>query len=209
MARQKKFDYFEAYAQLTELAVKEADILINAFESYTTAAELPPILEEVHEIEHQGDMLNHAIFQSVATDFMPPIDREDIVELAHDLDNILDAIEDVLQHMYMYDVRTMPEAALKLACLIKKSCEGLNGAMDDFKNFKKTKDFRKHIVDVNDFEEEADRVYLNAMRHLHVEDNYDPMHVLVWSRTYVRMERCCDACEHAADVMATIILKNL
>lgn len=209
MARQKKFDYFDAYAQLTELAVKESEILINAFENYTTAADLPPILEEVHTIEHQGDMLNHAIFQSVATDFMPPIDREDIIELAHDLDNILDAIEDVLQHMYMYDVRTMPEPACQLVNLIKKSCEGLNAAMDDFKNFKKTKDFRRHIVDINDFEEEADRVYLNAMRHLHVEDNYDPMHVLVWSRTYARMERCCDACEHAADVMATIVLKNL
>lgn len=209
MAKQKKFDYFEAYAQLTELAVKEADILINAFENYTVAADLPPVLEQVHEIEHQGDMVNHAIYQNVATDFMPPIDREDIVDLAHDLDNILDSIEDVLMHMYMYDVRTMPDPAHELVQLIKKSCESLNGAMADFKNFKKTKDFRKHIVDVNDFEEAADKVYLTAMRHLHVEDNEDPMHVLVWSRTYSRMERCVDACEHAADVMATVILKNL
>ncbi len=209
MARKQRFDYFEVYAQLTELAVKEADILISAFKNYTVAADLPPTLEEVHTIEHQGDMLNHAIFQNVATDFMPPIDREDIIELAHDFDNILDYIEDVLQHMYMYDVRTMPEPALKLAELIKKSCEGLNAAMADFKNFKKTKDFRKHIVDINSYEEEADKVYLEAMRHLHVDDNEDPMHVLVWSRTYARMERCCDACEHAADVMATVVLKNM
>lgn len=209
MARQKKFDYFDAYAQLTQLAVKEADLLIKTFENYTTAADLPPTLDAVHEIEHQGDTVNHAIFQNVATDFMPPIDREDIVTLAHDLDNILDTIEDVLMHMYMYDVRTMPKPALELACLIKKSCEGLDGAMEDFKNFKKTKNFRQHIVDVNDYEEAADRVYMSAMRHLHVDDNEDPMHVLVWSRTYERMERCCDACEHAADVMATIILKNV
>ncbi len=209
MARQKKFDYFEAYGHLTALAVEEAELLIETFKNYTVAAELPPVLERAHEIEHKGDMLNHAIFENVATDFMPPIDREDIVELAHALDNILDDIESTMQHMYMYDVRTMPEQAIHFAEIIKKSCESLNGAMDDFRHFKKSKDFRKHIVDVNNLEEEADVLYLNAVRHLHVEDNEDPMHVLVWSRTYARMERCCDACEHVADLMATIILKNV
>lgn len=208
MPRKQKFDYFEVYAQFTQLAVKEADLLIEAFRNYTDAEALLPTLNEAHEVEHRGDSLNHAIFQNVATDFMPPIDREDIIELAGNLDNILDYIEDVLQHMYMYDIRTMPEYALRMAEIIRKSCAGLDAAMADFKNFKKSKDFRHHIVEVNSLEEEADRVYLEAMRHLHVEDNGDPMHVLVWSRTYSRMEKCCDACEHAADVMATIILKN-
>ncbi|MBQ9955081.1 MAG: DUF47 family protein [Eggerthellaceae bacterium] len=209
MARQKKFDYFEAYGQLTALAVEMSDLMIETFKSYTTAEALPPVLKMLHELEHKGDMLNHAIFENVATDFMPPIDREDIVELAHALDNILDDIESTMQHMYMYDVRTMPEQAIQFAEIIKKSSEGLNGAMDDFRHFKKSKDFRKHIVDVNSFEEEADQLYLEATRYLHVHDNEDPMHVLVWSRTYARMERCCDACEHVADLMATIILKNV
>lgn len=208
MPRKQKFDYFEVYTQLTQLAVKEASLLVKTFNNYTDAAALPPILDEAHEIEHQGDLLNHAIFQNVATDFMPPIDREDIIELSHHLDNILDYIEDVLQHMYMYDIRTMPDFALKMADIILKSCEGLDAAMPDFRNFKKSKDFRSRIVEVNSLEEQADRFYLEAMRHLHVEDNADPMHVIVWSRTYSRMEKCCDACEHAADAMATIILKN-
>lgn len=208
MARQKRFDYFEAYGQLAALAVEEAELLIDTFKNYTNAAALPEILEKAHEIEHKGDMLNHAIFENVATDFMPPIDREDILDLAQALDNILDDIESTLQHMYMYDVSTMPEQAIQFAEIIKKSCEGLNDAMPDFRHFKKSKDFRKHIVDVNTFEEEADVLYLEAMRHLHTVDNESPMHVLVWSRTYSRMERCCDACEHVADLMATIILKN-
>ena len=208
MARQKKFDYFEAYGQLTAIAVEMSDLMIETFKNYTVAASLPPVLEAMHKLEHKGDLLNHAIFENVATDFMPPIDREDIIDLAHALDNILDDIESTLQHMYMYDVRTMPEQAVAFAEIIKKSCDDLNGAMDEFRHFKKSKDFRKHIVAVNDCEEEADKLYLEAMRHLHVDDNEDPMHVLVWSRTYARMEKCCDACEHVADVMATVVLKN-
>ena len=33
--------------------------------------------------------------------------------------------------------------------------------------------------------------------------------VLKWSRLYAFMESCCDACEHTADLMSTILLKNM
>lgn len=209
MAKKQKFDYFKAYMRLTELAVDEADILVEAFEGFKGADSLEPVLPKVHEIEHKGDEINHDIFSSAATDFMPPIDREDIVELAHALDDVLDYIEDVLVHMYMYDVRTMPEDAQQFAVLIKKSCKALDKAMGEFHNFKKSKKFKQLVVDINDYEEEGDALYSQAVRHLHTVENDDVMHVLVWSRIYGRMEKCCDACEHAADIIGTILLKNM
>ena len=35
-------------------------------------------MERAHELEHEGDEVNHAIFKTVATDFITPIEREDI-----------------------------------------------------------------------------------------------------------------------------------
>lgn len=209
MAKKQKFDYFKAYERLTELAVEESEILIKTFEGFSNSSELEEVLPRVHELEHRGDEINHDIFSSAATDFMPPIDREDIVQLAHALDNVLDYIEDVLVHMYTYDISTMPENALQFAALIKKSCKALDKAMGEFHNFKKSKKFKQLIVDINDYEEEADMLYSQAMRHLHTVENESVMHVLVWSRMYERMERCCDACEHAADIVSTILLKNM
>ena len=81
--------------------------------------------------------------------------------------------------------------------------------MEDFRNFKKSKTFKQLIVDVNTYEEEADRLYLKVIRKLHTEDNDNPMRVLVWSQIFDRMEKCCDACEHVADTMSTILLKNV
>ena len=51
--------------------------------------------------------------------------------------------------------------------------------MVDFRNFKKSKTFKQLIVDVNTYEEEADRLYLKVIRKLHTEDNDNPMRVLV------------------------------
>lgn len=209
MAKKRKYDYFHAYEELSDLAVQEASVLIRAMENFTDAASLYPLLEEVHAIEHAGDMINHDIYKNVAGDFMPPIDREDIVALAQALDNILDEMEDVLQYLYMFDVHQIPEDAIRFGTLIKKSCKALDAAMEDFRNFKKSKSFKQLVIEVSDNEEEGDTLYVEVIRNLHVNHADEPMHVLKWSRLYAFMESCCDACEHTADLMMTIVLKNM
>lgn len=209
MAKKSKFNYFKAYGKLTDLAVAEAELLIDAMQDFTTAADLQESMAKMHEFENAGDDINHDIFHEAALDFMPPFDREDVVALAQALDNVLDYIDDVLGHMYVYDVRTVPEFAYCFCEIILKSCKALNKAMEEFHDFKKNKKFKNLVIDINSYEEEGDRLYQSAMRHLHVEDNEHVMHVLVWSRIYERMEKCCDAAEHAADIVSTIMLKNV
>ncbi len=209
MAKKNRFDYFDAYEQLTDMALNESDVLIETIENYQSGKALDDILGRAHEIEHEGDQINHDIFKSVAIDFMPPIDREDIIDLAHSLDDVIDGIESVIQRFYMYNVHEMPEDALAFAQLIRKGCKALDKAMEDFRNFKKSKKFKQLIVDVNDCEEEADQLYIQVIRALHTDKTDDPLYVQVWSKLYDRMERCSDACEHVADVMNTIMLKNV
>ncbi len=209
MAKKDRFNYFASYEQLTKLAVREADLLVESMRAFKSADGLSETIDLMHTYENEGDSINHDIFQNAATDFMPPIDREDVVELAHELDNVLDYIDDVLGHMYMYDIHVMPKNAIAFAELIKKSAQALDALMNEFHNFKKSKQLKEFIVNINSYEEEADHLYKDAIRHLHTEDNDDVMHVLVWSRIYDRMEKCCDATEHAADIVSTIVLKNI
>lgn len=209
MARKDKFNYFKAYEKQSEIALEEAEILLNSVQAFTSADKLVGPMEKLHKLENEGDEINHDIFASAAVDFMPPIDREDVVELAHALDNVLDYIEDVVRHMYMYDIHIMREDAVQFAGLIKKSCKALNAMTCEFQNFKKNKKFKQLVVDINSYEEEADVLYTKAIRNLHTKSNGDAMHVLVWSRIYDRMEKCCDATEHAADIVSTIVLKNI
>lgn len=204
-----KFNYFKAYEKLTKLAVDEAELLIESVKNFENASAYSDTMEQMHEYENAGDDINHDIFQSAALDFMPPFDREDVVSLAQALDNVLDYIDDVLGHMYVYDIRSMPEYAIRFAELILKSCKALDKAMGEFHDFKKSKKFKHLLIDINSYEEEADQLYKEAMRHLHTQDNTEVMHVLVWSRIYERMEKCCDATEHTADIISTIMLKNV
>ena len=211
MAKKNKFDYFDAFEEQIEIALEESEILVEAIENFESADKLEDILKRAHEIEHKGDQVNHAIHASVsvAVDFITPIERADILELAGRIDDITDMIEGVLQRFYMFNIHFMHDDAIEFAHIINKSLKALRKSMENFREFKKVKKIRAMITDVKDLEEEADALYMKSIRKLYTTDNDDAVRVEVWSRLFDRLEAACDACDAVGDTMADIVLKNV
>ena len=201
MGKKGKFDYFDLFEKQSAAAVAEAEFLLEVIDNYPSKERVREAMERAHALENESDEFAHAIYQHLAHDFITPIEREDIIELTQALDNLIDYIEDVVQCFYMYRV-------LDFARLIRKSCKALHKAMEDFRNFKKSKTFSQLIIDVNAYEEKGDRLYFRVNRSLSEEEDSDPLRVVMWWRIFDRMEKSCDACEHVADTMGGILLKN-
>ena len=209
MAKKEKFSYFDAFESQVAVAEEEIEVLIEAIENFSTADDLQPVLEKAHEIEHRGDEINHIILTNVSTDFITPIERGDIIELAQNLDTLTDMIEGIIQRFYMFDVHFMHPNAIEFAMIIKKSLKALRKSMDSFRDFKKLKKIRAMVEDVNELEEQADELYREAIRKLYAEESDDAVRVEVWSRLFDRLEEICDATKKVADTMAAIALKNM
>jgi len=210
MAKKDRFNYFDAFESQVAVAEEEIEVLIDAIENFTTADDLQPVLEKAHEIEHRGDEINHIILTNVSTDFITPIERGDIIELAQNLDTLTDMIEGIIQRFYMFDIHFMHPQTIEFAQIIRKSLKALRKAMGTFREFKKVKKIRAMVEDVNQLEEQADALYVETIRHLYTVDALnDAVRVEVWSRLFDRLEATCDACETVADTMATIMLKNV
>lgn len=209
MAKRDRFDYYDAFEKQAGVACELADTLIEVIETFTTAEALEPMLHKAHVVESKGDAIAHKIYENVAIDFITPIDREDIIHLTQRLDNISDMLESVIQYFYMYDVHHMHPEAIVVAKMLKESTEALKDVLADFRNFKKSESFRDLLMRVNDYEEEADMVYMQTIRKLYTEDRDKAVRVEVWSRIFQRMEHACDACEAVADTLSSIILKNM
>ena len=210
MAKKDRFNYFDAFESQVAVAEEEIEVLIEAIENFSTADDLQPVLERAHEIEHRGDEINHIILTNVSTDFITPIERGDIIELAQNLDTLTDMIEGIIQRFYMFDIHFMHPQAIEFAQIIRKSLKALRKAMGTFREFKKVKKIRAMVEDVNQLEEQADALYVKTIRHLYTVDALnDAVRVEVWSRLFDRLEATCDACETVADTMATIMLKNV
>ncbi|HBT94848.1 MAG TPA: DUF47 domain-containing protein [Coriobacteriia bacterium] len=206
MAKDKNF-YFNALKGQAEYAQKASQKLVSILEGFNYET-LSNQLEQMHEIENAADGLNHDILKKLAREFITPIDREDIIEMVHRLDDIVDYIEDVLQQLYMYDVRELNENVLPFARIMEKSSTALCEALAEFHNFKKSTTLNQKLIDVNDFEEDADVLYMKTIRELYLEHSDDAVYIMKWSNVFLRMERCVDAAENVADMVATIALKN-
>ncbi|MCL1879811.1 MAG: DUF47 family protein [Actinomycetia bacterium] len=202
-----KFDYFDAMMNQGKFALQEAQMLtmiLNDFDPNT----LPQQVEAMHEIENAADKQNHEIFTHIATEFLTPIDREDIAETAQRLDDIVDYVEDVAQQLYMYDIQEVYPPAIDMAKIIERSTAALVKALDEFRNFKKSKTLSSMIIEVNNLEEEADQIYSQSVRNLYKNYVESPVFIMGWGNVFLRMERCVDSCENVTDMMATIALKN-
>ena len=204
----KKFNYFDAFERQTEIAAKQARLLLEVVEGFSRAEDIEAYLPRAHALENEGDVVCHKIFGAILPDFVTPIDREDIIAITNSMDSLIDKIEEVIQRFYMYDIHFMHHDAEPFARMIVKSCDALCVAMADFRNCKKSKKFRQLIIQVNDIENEADAFYVKAVRKLHTIDRENPMRVVVWTSLFDMMEDCVDICESTADKMNSIMLKN-
>ncbi|MDR2672043.1 MAG: DUF47 family protein [Coriobacteriales bacterium] len=202
-----RFNYFDAFERMAEYACKEAELLHQIYRDFSPETVVGN-LAKMHDIENRADGENHEIYKHLANEFVTPIEREDIITLAQDLDNIVDYIEDVVQRLYMFNVQHIPQAAIDMVVLIEKSTTTLLAALKDFRNFKKSKTLERLLISVNDYEEEADKTYLEAIRDLYLNHTDDPVYILAWNNLYTRMEKCVDTCENTATVISTIIMKN-
>ena len=51
------------------------------------------ILKQVHQIENEADKNLHEIINYLIKDFLPPIEREDIITLSYRIDDVIDCID--------------------------------------------------------------------------------------------------------------------
>ncbi|WP_239926193.1 DUF47 domain-containing protein [Enteroscipio rubneri] len=201
-------DYFNLFQKQSGAAVTVAGLLVKVIDDYASPESVHEHMERAHELENRSDEYCHQVYKRLARDFMTPIERDDIIDMTRELDDLIDRIEDVVLCFYMYDVQAMHAEARAFARLVKKSCKALDRAMGEFRNFKKSKEFKRLIIDVNTYEEEADRLFREVNRALYGDSGEEGKNLLVWSQIFGRMEQCCDACEHVADTMRGILLKN-
>ena len=205
MAR-KQFDYFKSFVTMVEYAEKAAKTLHDSLLRFNPD-NLNRQRDTMHAIEHAADAEKHAMIKQLAVEFVTPIEREDILLLASEIDEVTDKVEDVLIRMYMYNVKELRSDALAFSNVIKNSCENLSEAVKEFANFRKSTALHQYVVDVNTMEEEGDELYIKAMRTLYTTET-DPVQILIWSEIFDCFEDCCDACEHVVNVMESIVMKN-
>ena len=202
----KDHNYYNMFSDIANDAITAAHHLEKAVKNYNPD-KMEKLNKTMHEIEHGADLKKHQMMKMLVAEFITPIEREDIATLSYMLDDVLDTIEEVFQMFFMYNVKEMRSDAYDFVDLIVRSTEAMKACFDEFENFRKSDLIVNKIVEVNVIEELADSLYFKVIRELYTKEK-DPVKIMVWVRIYDRFEKICDLCEHVADAIGSVIMKN-
>ncbi len=202
----KNNDYFKLIEQQTAYCVSASNLLEEILCKFS-ADNISAYRSQMHDLEHEADKIHHDILTRLSTEFITPIDQEDILRLVQIIDDITDALDEVILEFYMYHIDVIPSKAPELSRIVNRCVSALHSAACELKNFKKPEELHKLLIKVNDIESDADEIYIDAVYRLFSECS--DSRILLGSRAvYESLENCCDLCEHAADIIEQIIIKN-
>ena len=154
--------------------------------------------------EQEGDRITYDIIQRLNATFVTPIDREDILELASGLDDIVDLTEEVADYLGLYRIEAPMEQAQRLAHILLQASRQIAEAMPRLRDFK---DMDHYTIEIHRLENDGDRIVREAVASL-FEGGIDPMVVIRWKDIYERLESAIDSTERAAYILEGIVIKN-
>ena len=117
----------------------------------------------LRDLEHQCDDVTHEIYRLTNQTFVTPIDQEDILLLAHSLDEVVDLAEEVADKIDLYNVGEITDPAKTMGECLDRAGQVLIKAIDRLEDFK---DLDPLLKELHRLENEGDRVTRSALQDL-------------------------------------------
>jgi len=195
--------FFDLFEQSARNAVKTAQVLKKLVDTW---GDVKGRVDEIAELEHEGDTITHQIFAQLHRTFVTPFDREDIALLAHSLDDVTDFIYAAASDMFLYKVAPPGRRAKELADIIVQAAAEVEKTIPQLRNRAELGKILPRCVEINRLENVADEIYRSAMAEL-FDDSKDMAHVIKWREIYEHMESATDRCEDVSNVLEGVALK--
>ena len=192
------FNLFEESAANVLRAAELLDEMLRSFPEHNDLARAILLCEQ------EGDRITYDIIQRLNSTFVTPIDREDILELASGLDDIVDLTEEVADYLGLYRIEAPMEQAQRLAHILLEACRKINEAVPRMRGFK---DVTHYTNEIHRLETDGDRVTREAVASL-FDTGIDPMVVIRWKDIFELLEEAIDSCESVAHTLEGISLES-
>ena len=204
--KEKNFNYYDEFINNANIAIEIATILKTHSENFDINNSTE-VEEKVHKLENDADKNLHETIDYLVKDFLPPIEREDIVLLVNKIDDIIDYLDEIAINFNILNIVVLRDNFLEFMELFNKVSVLLKEMLENFKDKKKHEEVYKYLIEINNIEENGDRLYEKAIKNLFTTEK-DPIEIIKWNTIYNTLENGIDSFESVANTIGEIILKN-
>jgi predicted phosphate transport protein (TIGR00153 family) len=194
-------DFFVLFRKQAALVREGCDLLHEMLESFDRLEERAKHLKD---IEHRADLVTHEIFERLNRTFITPLEREDIHQLASNLDDVLDAVEAIGSRVVLFQIASPSVEAKRMSKILTECATQIERAVDNLKNMHNLMSF---TVEINRLESEADSISRHVTADL-FSGRHDLLDVMRWKEIYGRLESAADKCEDVANAIESIVVKS-
>lgn len=196
--------FFELFLGLGK-DLRELNALFSEFaDSFTDFREYA---DRAHAIERNADEKIHRVINELNTSFITPFDREDVYALAHELDDVIDLLEDVIRSVHLYRVHKKIPAMATFAKLIAEDTKHLYRMLELFAQMKHTPELLQAKIHIHELEDRGDDAFEEAITAL-FEDCTDPIELIKTKDILEKMEMVMDAFQDVSNLIEGIIIKS-
>lgn len=202
--KKKEDVFFKLFCQTVEKIKVAADAFDDLVNDYV---DVPTKVARLKEMETECDQQTHKTLKALNESFITPFDREDIYDIAKELDNIVDILEEIANRFIVFNVKYIKLEALEMSSIILKCIVELQILFDNLKDLKKNTITMDEIIEVNRLENEGDLVYRQALTAL-FQSEKDPIEIIKWKQIFEQLEDGIDACEAVANIIEGVVMKH-
>jgi len=196
--------FFDLFKKLTTSVVKIAQLFGELVENFT---DFEDFSRRAKEIEHQADATTHEIIHRLHSTFVTPLDREDIYLLAHEIDDIVDVIESVIQNIELYDIRIKQQVYGDFAKIIVTATSNLATLIDHLEAQKDSISMNEEVIKIHGLEDQGDLLFQLSIRDL-FKNEKDPIMIIKQKDILFGLEKTMDSYQRVADIIRGIIVKS-
>jgi len=208
--REDKF--FELFEAQTE-KLSQAALLLKRLRK--NPQELGEISIAMKKIEEEADDIGHQIVDKLHRSFITPLEQEDIDILRQDLDDIMDGIEKAVNRMVIYKIPldSISRQIRKYLEIIEESILEIKQGIKEIRNLRKfSQVLRKRCERINLLENKGDQINRTALKSLMNPVDVSPernLEIMKKKEIYETLEDTIDRCEDVANILETILIKNI
>lgn len=200
----KKDVFFTMLHSISENVKESAQYFVEY--KIKNMSDLKEFARVMKEYETKGDSFIHELIVSLNKTFITPIEREDILQLAMKMDDVLDGLEQCSARFEMFSFTETSEQMVQFFTYIHQGTIEIANSIELLGN-KKLLDIRTHAIKIKDYETKCDELLRASIKTL-FETEKDPIRIIKAKEIYEILEEIADSCQDVANTLETIIMRN-